>query len=191
MTQTPTPAKPELVKIYLLNMKLPSKYLVQKVEVSEKTEIRKWEGVAADIASRIEGIRRSAYAMVRRAFAYVEEFGTWIAVSEEAVEEAKKVSEWVREELSKLPLTQVKQSFNIDKLYTVKAVSIYLEPEDAKELLYAAIKHLSEDVGELRQRIEEAEKEQKKSALKQLQQDLMYKQKLLETFKKYLDTLNM
>jgi len=185
------PPRQQLVKVYLLSMRLPSKYLVQKVEVNESEEIRKWEGIARDVASRLEGIRRNAYKLISRAFAFVEEFGTWIAVSEEAVEETKKVSEWIREELSKLPLQQIKTNADINKLYSVKAIPIYLEPDDAKALLDAAVQHLSQDVGELRQRIEEAEKEQKKSALKQLQQDLMYKQKLLETFKKYLDTLNM
>jgi hypothetical protein len=110
-------------------------------------------------------------------------------VSEEAVEETKKVSEWVREELSKLPLQQIKASVDINKLYSIKAIPIYLEPEDAKALLDAAIQHLSRDVEELSKRIEEAEREQKKHALKQLQQDLMYRQKLLESFKKFIETL--
>jgi hypothetical protein len=42
------PAKPELVKIYLLSMKLPSKYLVQAVEADRGVEVRKWEGLARE-----------------------------------------------------------------------------------------------------------------------------------------------
>ena len=79
--------------------------------------------------------RREAYKRVSRAFAHVEEFGTWIAVTDEAVAEAGKVSDWIREELSKLPLQQVKANVDVDKLYSVKAIPIYLEPEDAKALL--------------------------------------------------------
>jgi hypothetical protein len=182
------PAKPELVKIYLLSMKLPSKYLVQTVEADRGVEVRKWEGLAKEIASRLEGIRRSAYEMLRRAFAYVEDYGTWIAVTDEAVEEARRVSEWIREELRKLPIHQVKQ-VDIDKLYSVKAIPVYLEPEHAKELVKAAIRHLSEDVEELERRIREAEGQRSTRSLKRLQEDLVYRRNLLESLRKFLAKL--
>jgi len=188
-TPTATPAKRELVKIYLLSMKLPSKYLVQHISVEENREVRAWEGLAADVASRLEGIRRATYEKISRIFAHVEEFGTWIAVSEEAVKEAEEVSKWVREELSKLPLSQVK-NVDVEKAYCVRVVPVYLEPEDAKLMLDAAVQRLSRDVEELEKRIAEAEKEQKKSALKRLQQDYIYKQKLLESFKKFISSLS-
>jgi len=186
---TTTPTKPGLVKIYLLSMRLPSKYLLQKVEVSENAEVRKWEGITASIASRIEGIRREAYEKISRVFAHVEEYGVWIAVSEEAVKEAVKVSEWVRGELGKLPIREVK-NVDVDSIYSVKAIPVYLEPDNARELLNVAIRHLSEDVAELEKRVAEAEREQKKSALKRLQNDLVYKQKLLESFKKFVSSLS-
>ena len=78
---------------------------------------------------------------------------------------------------------------DVDKVYSVKAVTIYLEPEDAKELLDAAIRHLSEDVNELKRRIAEAGREQSKSALKRLSEDLSYKRALLESFRKFLSQL--
>jgi hypothetical protein len=189
--QPPTPPKPLLVKVYLLSMKLPSKYLVQKVEVQKVPEglreVRKWEGEVADIASRLETIRRTCYAKIERIFAYVEDFGTWIAVSDEAVTEAKKISEYVKAELSSLRLDQVKNvSLNA---YTVEAIPIYLEPEDAKKLLNAAIAHLSADVEELEAKITEAEKEQKKEALKRLESSLKFKQELLNAFKRFLQNL--
>jgi hypothetical protein len=115
----PEVRKPELVKIYLLSMKLPSKYLVQKVEVREGEEVRKWEGISAEIASRLEGIRRKAYDMISKIFANVEDYGVWVAVTEEAVKEAQKISEWVRKELSALPITQVKD-VDVDKLITLR-----------------------------------------------------------------------
>ena len=171
-------------------MKLPSKYLVQKVEVREGEEVRKWEGISAEIASRLEGIRRKAYDMISKIFANVEDYGVWVAVTEEAVKEAQKISEWVRKELSALPITQVKD-VDVDKLYNVKVVTIYLEPEDAKELLTTAIRHLSEDVEELEKKIAEAEREKNKKALDKLLQDSTYKKTLLNTFKEYLSKLEL
>jgi predicted DNA-binding antitoxin AbrB/MazE fold protein len=183
------PQKSELVKLYLLSMRLPSKYLVQKIEIKEGEEVRRWEGIAKDIASRLEGIRRKAYDEISRIFAHVEEFGTWIAVSEKAVEEARKLSEWIRNELSSLPISQVKKNIDLNSLYSVRAVPIYLEPDDAKELLNAAIARLSADVDELERRIREAEDQQKKTALKRLETDLNYRKALLEAFKRFLSSI--
>jgi predicted DNA-binding antitoxin AbrB/MazE fold protein len=183
------PQKSELVKLYLLSMRLPSKYLVQKIEIKEGEEVRKWEGIAKDIASRLEGIRRKAYDEISRIFAHIEEFGTWIAVSEKAVEEARKLSEWIRNELSSLPLNQVKKNIDLNNLYSVRAVPIYLEPDDAKELLSVAVARLSADVEELANRIKEAEEQQKKSALKRLENDLQYKKALLEAFRRFLSSI--
>jgi len=188
----PAPPKSSLVKVYLLSMRLPSKYLVQKVEVEKVSEsflreVRKWEGVTAEIASRLETIRRNCYTKASRVFAYVEDFGTWIAVTDEAVDEARKISEYVKAELSSLRLDQVK---NVSlSAYAVEAIPVYLEPEDAKKLLSAAIQHLSADVEELEVKIAEAEKEQKKEALKRLENNLKYKQELLNAFKRFLQTL--
>jgi hypothetical protein len=189
--QVAVPPKPSLVKVYLLSMRLPSKYLVQKVEVQKVPEglreVRKWEGEVAEVASRLETIRRNCYAKASRVFAYVEDFGTWIAVTNEAVDEAKKISEYVKAELSSLRLDQVK---NISlSAYAVEAIPVYLEPEDAKKLLNAAIQHLSADVEELEAKITEAEKEQKKEALRRLENNLKYKQELLNAFKRFLQTL--
>jgi len=185
--QVAVPPKPSLVKVYLLSMRLPSKYLVQRVEVNENVEVRRWEGERATIASRLEGIRRACYAKVERVFAHVEDFGTWIAVTDEAVDEAKKVSDFIKSELLKVKIDQVKK-VDLDA-YSVKAIPIYLEPEDARELLNAAIQHLSADVEELESKIAEAEKEQKKEALKRLESTLKYKQELLNAFKRFLQTL--
>ena len=189
--QVAVPPKPSLVKVYLLSMRLPSKYLVQKVEVQKVPEglreVRKWEGEVAEVASRLETIRRNCYAKASRVFAYVEDFGTWIAVTNEAVDEAKKISEYVKAELSSLRLDQVK---NISlSAYAVEAIPVYLEPEDAKKLLNAAIQHLSADVEELEAKIAEAEKEQKKEALKRLENNLKFKQELLNAFKRFLQNL--
>jgi len=185
--QVAVPPKPSLVKVYLLSMRLPSKYLVQEVKVEKNVEVRKWEDVRAEIASHLEGLRRKCYDRVSRIFAHVEDFGTWIAITDEAVEEAKKVSDFIKSELSKLQIDQVKK---VDlNAYSVKAIPIYLEPEDAKEILNAAIQHLSADVEELEAKIIEAEKEQKKEALKRLESSLKYKQELLNAFKRFLQSL--
>jgi len=185
--QVAVPPKPSLVKVYLLSMRLPSKYLVQEVRVEKNVEVRKWEDVRAEIASHLEGLRRKCYERVSRIFAHVEDFGTWIAVTDEAVEEAKKVSDFIKSELSKLQIDQVKK---VDlNAYSVKAIPVYLEPEDAKEILNVAIAHLSADVEKLEAKITEAEKEQKKEALRRLENNLKYKQELLNAFKRFLQTL--
>ena len=186
----PEVRKPELVKIYLLSMKLPSKYLVQKVEVREGEEVRKWEGISAEIGSRLEGIRRKAYDMISRIFCNVEEYGTWIAISEEAVKEAEKISEWVRDELSKLRIKEVRPDLDINSIYSVKVIPIYLEPEHAVELLNKAISYLSKDVAELEKKIAEAETEKTKKSLNKIMEDMNYKKALLETFKKYLNEIS-
>jgi hemerythrin-like domain-containing protein len=194
----PQPEKPEraeLVKIYLLSMRLPSKYLVQdvKVESSEKTnmtrEVRKWEGIKNDLASKLERIRTDGEKMARRIFCHIEEYGVWIAVSEEAVEEARRISAFVTQKLQEL-MPQLSQFKNIDiSRYFVKAVSVYIEPDDARELLDAAIRKLSEDVNELAEKIKKAEDEKNKKALHRLQQDYNYRRNLLEVFRKYLESL--
>jgi hypothetical protein len=191
-TAVGAPSREGLVRVYLLNMRLPSKYLVQKVvKEGRSREIRSWEGVASEIASKLEGIRRACYDKLSRVFAFVEDFGVWVAVTEEGVEEARKVSEWVRSELSKLPIATIKSGVDVNKLYTVRAVPVYLEPGDAEELLKAAIRRMSQDVAELEARISEARQAENKKTLRRLESDLEHRKRLLETFKKHLDALGL
>jgi hypothetical protein len=192
----PTPSRSELVKIYELIMRLPSKYLVQqskyvKTETGGVVEQRVWEGLAQQVASRLEGIRRTAYDKIRQlgSFGYVKEFEKWIGVTDKAVKDAEEVSKWIREELGKLPLKQLRPDLDIDKLYTAKAIEVYLKPEDAKLLLETAIAELEEAKQELERRIQEAEQEKKKSAIKKLEQELTYTKQVLEQFKKFLQQL--
>lgn len=182
------PTRSELVKIYLLSMRLPSKYLVQKVEYVKnsqaKHEIRKWEGEIAKKASQLDSIRREVYNEISRIFCHVIEYGTWIAITEQAVEEAKRISNYVIEKLRKMGFDD-----SIIERYTVKAIPVYLEPEEARELLYYAIRKLSEDVDELKQKIDEAEKEKNLPALRRLEKEKAYREALLVTFKNYLAQL--
>jgi len=190
------PPSQRLVKIYELIMRLPSEYLVQQVkhvktETGGVAEQRVWEGLAQQVASRLRGIRRTAYDKIKQLgnFVHVEEFGMWIAVSDDAVKDAEEVSKWVREELSKLPLKQLRPDINIDELYTVKALPVYLEPEDAKLLLETAIAELEEQREELEKKIREAEQEKKGSTVRRLEQDLEYTKRVLEQFKRYLQQI--
>jgi DNA-binding transcriptional MerR regulator len=185
-----------LVKIYELIMRLPSKYLVQqskyvKTETGGVAEQRVWEGLAQPVASRLEGIRRTAYDKIKQlgSFAHVKEFEKWIAVTDKAVKDAEEVSKWVKEELSKLPLKQLRPDIDIDKLYAVKAIEVYLKPEDAKLLLETAIAELEEQREELERRIQEAEQEKKRSTIKKLEQELEYTKQVLEQFKKFLQQI--
>jgi hypothetical protein len=174
------PERAELVKVYLLSMRLPSRYLVQSVEYdASKTsvrEVRFWAGEKARIASRLESIRRMALAKISRVFAFVEEYGVWVAVTEQALEEARKVSQFVVDELKKLNLDHFAER------YIVRAVPVYLEPADAKELLAAAVKHLSADAETLKQKIKDAEKEQEKREIRRLRAELDRVNALLSQF---------
>jgi DNA-binding transcriptional MerR regulator len=192
----PAPSRGELVKIYDLIMRLPSKYLVQqskyvKTETGGVAEQRVWEGLAQQVASRLEGIRRTAYDKIRQlgSFAHVKEFERWVAVTDKAVKDAEELSKWVREELSKLSIKQLRPDIDIDKIYAVKAMPVYLEPEDAKLLLETAIAELEEAREELERRIQEAEMQRKKNTVKKLGQELEYTKQVLEQFKKFLQQL--
>jgi pyruvate dehydrogenase complex dehydrogenase (E1) component len=161
-------------------MRLPSKYLVQSVEYnSSKTsfqEVRFWAGEKAKIASRLESIRRMALAKISRVFAFVEEYGVWVAVTDAALEEARKVSQFVVDELKKLNLDHFAER------YTVRAVPVYLEPGEARELLAAAVRHLSADAETLKQKIAEAEREQEKREIRRLRAELERVNALLSQF---------
>jgi ribosomal protein L12E/L44/L45/RPP1/RPP2 len=173
-------AREELVKLYFLSMRLPSKYLVQRVENEREgddvvKEVRRWEGETAKLATALQTLRWNAYSAMSRVFAYVEEYG-WIAVTEEAVKEAAKVSEYVRKKLAELGLGSIADR------YVVRAVPVYLEPNDAKELLAAAVAKLSADAAELKKKIEEAEKEKKEKEAKKLKRKLAQVERLLDQF---------
>ncbi|MCI4408399.1 MAG: hypothetical protein JHC26_04860 [Thermofilum sp.] len=184
-----SPNKSELVKIYLLSMRLPSRYLVQKVQYSKDKEllqeVRMWEGESAKLAKKIETLRREVYMDITRIFCHVEEYGTWIAVSEQAKEEATKISQHVVEKLRALGFKD-----DILERYVVKAIPIYLEIDEARELLYYAIRKLSEDVDELKQKIAEAEKERNLPAMRRLEKEKSYREALLLSFKNYLSSLS-
>jgi len=175
----------ELVKVYFLSMRLPSRYLVQTVRVERGKgvlrEVRVWEGEGAELAAKLETLRRRCYESISRVFAIVPELGVWVAVTEEAFAEAARLGGYIREELTRLGLDGSR--------YAVRAVPVYLEPEDAREVLEAAVRHLSADVEELQKRIEEAEKAQNRKALQRLMKDMNYRKALLDAFREYLARL--
>jgi len=175
----------ELVKIYLLSMHLPSEYLVQELEREKGVERRKWPGEKWELAQKIRRIRSRAYERIERIFSYVEDLGVWIAVTDEAVTEARSIMRMVRLELSELHLEEVKPDFDVDR-YIVRAVPVYLEPEDAKKVLEAAIRKLSADAEELARRIEEAEKARRESTARRLRKDYNLIMRKLEEIKSYL-----
>jgi len=173
------------IKVYLLLMRLPSRYLVQRstIEKGEEgyTKKREFKDIYAKVASRLEGIRRTAVKIASKKFYYVEELDMWIGVSENAMEVAQEISRYVVEELRRIEvLTQLK---NIDlSRYGAKVIPVYLESEDAKWIFSAAIEHLFREVKELQKKIGEAQRKKKRS-LRQLQKDLEYRRALLEEFR--------
>jgi DNA-directed RNA polymerase subunit L len=181
----PPVRRAELVKIYLLAMHLPSEYLIQELEREKGVERRRWPGEKWEIAKKINQIRARAYERIERIFSYVEDLGVWIAVTDEAVAEARRVMRMVREELSQLHLEEYKPDFDIDR-YIVRAVPVYLEPEDARRVLEAAIRKLSADAEELARKIEEAERARNERRAKDLKKDYNRILKKLEEIKSYL-----
>jgi hypothetical protein len=181
----PPVRRAELVKIYLLAMHLPSEYLIQELEREKGVEKRKWPGERLELAERIRRIRAKAYERIERIFSYVESLGVWIAVTDEAVTEARSVMRMVRLELSELHIEEYKPNFDIDK-YIVRAVPVYLEPEDAKRVLEAAMRKLSADAEELTRKIEEAEKARNERRVKELKRDYSRILRKLEEIKSYL-----
>jgi hypothetical protein len=175
------------IGVYFLSMRLPSRYSAQKKVKYKKSEsgaIAEERRVFDEGASHLESIRRNAYARIARVFAYAPEFGVWIAVTEEAVEEASRVSEYVKSSLRRLGLPE-----EFAARYDVRAIKVYLEPEDAKALLQAAVEHLSKDVEELEAKIEEAKKKQAQRTLRRLMASHESRKTLLEVLEKYLQQL--
>jgi seryl-tRNA synthetase len=182
----PPARRAELVKIYLLSMHLPSEYLIQELERGEGVETRMWPGEKRELAKKISGIRASAYERIERIFSYVEDLGVWIAVTDEAVTEARRVMRDVRLALSELHIEEFKPNFDVDR-YIVRAVPVYMEPEDARRVLEAAVRKLSADAEELARKIEEAEKAKaKKDKIKDLRRDYNRIMRKLEEIKSYL-----
>jgi len=131
----------QLVKLYILAMTLPSKYLVQEVQQKEGEEIRTWAGVRGEIASKLEGIRREAYERANRSFVYVDDLGLWVAVTDDAVDKAREISKYVVDSLKGIEDLRKILGGRYEEIlrrYGVKAIEIYLKPEDAKEILKLA-----------------------------------------------------
>ena len=182
----------QLVKLYILAMTLPSKYLVQEVQQKEGEEIRTWAGVRGEIASRLEGIRREAYERANRSFVYVDDLGLWVAVTDDAVDKAREISKYVVDSLERIEdLRKIlgRRYEEIFRRYGVKAIEIYLKPEDAKEILKLAERKLLRDIEELRQRIADAERENNKRLVNKYLREEGFKKNLLDALRKYMETI--
>jgi hypothetical protein len=182
----------QLVKLYILAMTLPSKYLVQEVQQKEGEEIRTWSGVRGEIASKLEGIRREAYERANRSFVYIDDLGLWVAVTDDAVEKAREISKYVVDSLKGIEdLRKIlgNRFEEILRRYGVKAIEIYLKPEDAKEILKLAERKLLRDIEELRQRIADAERENNKRLMSKYMREEGFKKNLLDSLRKYMETI--
>jgi hypothetical protein len=178
----------ELVPIYLLAMQLPSEYLVQSISRATESdgsgkrvvEVRSWVGDKAELAERINQVRKYVYKHLKRHFAYLEDFG-WIAVSEEGVNEARRVGDYVVRKLMEFGITDPM----VLRRYFVKPVRVYLEPEDARRVLEEAIGRIREDLEKLEERIGEAEREGRRRRAEELMRDREFLEKLLGVFREY------
>ncbi len=176
----------ELVPVYILAMHLPSADLVAddytEADGRVVRRVKEWQNY--DVARAIENLRRNIYRRIERLWCMVREFGVWITVSGEGVEEAERLMKEVRDTLQKIGLGDVAHR------YYVKAVRMYLEPQDAKMLLDAAVAQLSAEVEELQRRIKEAEAAKNRRLVKELMHKKEYVKALLDAFKKYIEEIS-
>jgi hypothetical protein len=188
-TAVTTPPRGELVPVYILAMHLPSPDLVcddyTDVDSGTVKRIKEWRGKNAQLAREIETLRRSIYRRLERLWCMVREFGVWIAVTEAGVREAERISKEVRERLHRLGLGSVANR------YYVKAIKIYLEPQDAKMLLDAAVQQLSAEVQELGRRIKDAELSQNRRLVRELMYKKEYVKHLLMIFKSHIENIDI
>jgi hypothetical protein len=185
-----TPAalpRQKLVPVYMLAMHLPTEDVVavHRTESDESStrRVKEWSGDRARITREIESLRRQAYRRIKRLWCMVREFSIWVAVTEDGIREAERLSAEVRQKLAELGLKDVADR------YHVRALRVYMEPRDARTLMDAAIRQLRGEIEELERRIKDAEAEQNKRLVKELARKREYVNALLETSRKYLESL--
>ncbi len=185
--EAPPPVR-ELVPVYMLAMHLPSADLVADDYTEDLggavRRVKEWNGDVRRLAREIENMRRTIYRRIERLWCMVREFGVWIAVTEAGVREAEHISKEVKKRLHQLGLGEVANR------YFVRAVKVYLEPQDAKMLLDATVRQLTAEVQELERRIKDAEVAQNKRLVKELMYKREYVKHLLMVFKKYIENIN-
>jgi hypothetical protein len=188
VTTADVPTRGELVPVYLLAMHLPSPDILADDYTDYLNNgvrrVKEWQGARRDKARIIENMRRSIYRRIERLWCMVREFGVWIAVTEQGVMEAERISKEVRETLHRIGLGELASR------YFVRAIRVYLEASDAKFLLDAAVAQLSKEVEELERRIKDAEATHNKRLVKELIYKREYVKHLLATFRKYIENIN-
>jgi hypothetical protein len=178
----------ELVSIYVLAMHLPSPDILA-TDYTDNVgnvvrRVKEWSGLNRDKARIIENMRRNIYRRIERIWCMVREFGVWLTVSEEGVREAERLMREVRDTLRKIGLDQIAHR------YFVKAIRIYLHPEDAKMLLDAAVSQLTAEIQELGRRIKDAEAARNRRLVRELLYKREYTKALLDIFKKYMEDIS-
>jgi len=204
--------KEELIPIYVLSFELPSYALAimdkdYSIDTQSKiiTEVTKIEG---ELKAKIETLRRKFYQECDKLF----ETSTlgWVTVSEDGIKFAQEWQETFSKTLiefaEKLIKSKIEKAENEElkvlysKLYSklierskrkiVRTIKVYLEPEDAKELLDEIVSRLNTEVEVLRQKVKEAEEKKEKRRIYNLNKELTVKSLKLEMFKKILDKIS-
>ncbi|RLE62693.1 MAG: hypothetical protein DRJ38_09180, partial [Thermoprotei archaeon] len=158
------------------------------------------------IRAKIETKRRQFYKEVQKI--YHTSWLGWVAVDKEAVKFAEEKSKEFSDFLKKLAEEVEKKGTEVEneelatlyrklrdkilfraRLKSIKAVQVYLEPEDAKELLSEILNDISDKTEELKKRIEKAEKEKKQKRLRELQKELTLLQLKYEKFSKFAEMI--
>jgi len=206
------PSKTELVQLYLLSFELPSYSLatmLRETELDLQTKILKEVNyIESELKKKIENLRRYFYSQCDKLF----ETSTlgWVTVSEEGIKFANEWNERFRSALVTFANTLIAQKVNqasdpkLKELYTrlqnkliarankriVKAVKVYIEPEDAKEILNEIVNKISDEIEEFKRRIEEAEKQKEEKKAKWLMRELTLKELKLKMFKDVLSKIS-
>lgn len=203
--------KKKLVPLYLLLFEIPSENLSI---ISTEYEIEEDKKLIT-VIHRLDQELRRKLVNLRIDFNYHRDklFATsllgWLTTSEEGIKFAEEWNEKFKNALKTFAETIVKKKImetsdeKLKQLYSklydklirraerqiVKAIKIYLEPKDAKEILNDIVTKLNDDILELKKRISEVEKEQEKSKLYRLNSMLLTLEFKRDMFDKVLKTL--
>ena len=183
-----------------MRMRIPSEDLAAKneyiarnvggVKVSDKIKKFSDSKERAKLKRVLKTLRNTVYEMIQRHFVFVDEYGVWLAVSEEAVKHAMRVTEYIRERLKEIKDGLRKLGKIVDiEYYEVTAYPVYLEVDEARRLLNAAYRKLLREVDKLQESINRAEMEKKREYLRKLERKKEYKEALLESLKQLLAQL--
>jgi len=199
-------SKSDLVELYVLNFELPSwssSKLLTELKL-EKWILEKLDQFDKNLYNAIEALRQSFYRDVRKVF-HSSVLG-WVAVSKDAEEIVQKYKEevskilidlaenYVTKMMEKVHDQRLKQAYALlkEKLLEkakrkyVRILKVYLEPEDAIQILSEIIERIKKEKEEIEKKLKEAEEKKKKRAIYNYRHELKVITEKLKKFEEFL-----